>query len=119
MKIADAVNLVRIDGVVCQRFLLIDTPGGSPGTTLQVSGSTHAGGVVIQPIGGTTAPATWSAGEICSQSTQFVGFVGGAAIEEVVEAHCESGWDAYCDPGCAASVGSTITLVDPGVLVGG
>lgn len=121
LKVADAVNLAKISDVVCQRFVLTTQPGGSTGTTLQVSSQqgTGAGGVVFKPIAGGSPPATWTPGEICNQTTSLVGYSGAAAIEEVVAAGCESGWDAYCDPTCSASVGTTITILDPAVLVGG
>lgn len=120
VKAADAVNLALIDSTFCQRFILTTQSGGSPGTTLQTSPhGGGAGGVVFKPVGGSSPPATWTPGEICNQTTQLVGYSGGAAVQEVVGAYCETGWDAYCDPSCAASVGTTITLLDPAVLVGG
>ncbi len=118
VKVADAVNISRLSGAICQRFVLTTQTGGSPGMTMQVAGPI-SGGTVFRPIGGSSPPATWTPGEICNQGTQLVGYSGGASVQEVVSANCESGWDAFCDPSCAASVGSTITILDPAVLVGG
>ncbi|MCE9593024.1 MAG: thrombospondin type 3 repeat-containing protein [Planctomycetes bacterium] len=119
LKVADAINLVRIDGVLCQRLVLTTQSGGSPGNSIQVAGPLQTGGVVFKPIGGGTAPATWAPGAICSQTTKLVGYSGGSSVNEVTAASCETGWDAFCAPSCAASVGSTVMILDPAVLVGG
>ena len=39
--------------------------------------------------------------------------------QEVVAAYCIEGWDGYCPPTCAASVGSTYSTLDPIGLIGG
>jgi len=45
--------------------------------------------------------------------------IGPVIVQEVVDAGCEEGWDAYCDPGCAATIGTTVETLDPGALIGG
>lgn len=114
---ADALNLKLSATVVLQRLEVVSEPGNSPGTTVMSSQS--AGGSVFRPLGGSMIPAGWTAGEICSQTTTTVGYTGAAVTQEVTSASCQGGWDAYCDPGCAATVGTTIHTVDPGVLAGG
>ena len=48
-----------------------------------------------------------------------VGSNGASVINEIDQASCSS-FDSYCSPGdCAASVGQTVELPDPGILLGG
>ena len=77
-------------------------------------------GLLYRPLGGAQVPSNWTAGEICFQRLESVGTHGAVVTQEVTSATCISGWDGYCDSGsCAASVGSTVDLVDPAALVGG
>ncbi len=117
LKIADAINLANINSLIGQRLLTTTQSGGSPGTTIQVTSG--GGTTVFRPLGGSVTPPTWTPGEICSQTTQVVGYSGPTLTQEVIAADCETGWDAYCDMTCSASVGSTIQLLDPAVLAGG
>lgn len=78
----------------------------------------QSGGSVFHPLS-PVPPSSWEEGKICAQNVVLVGYAGGAAVQEVVSASCEDGWDGYCDPSCPASVGTTITTIDPAVLVGG
>jgi hypothetical protein len=114
---ADALNLFSSGNVILQH-VSTTTQGSSP-QALLMAGQGVSG--VYQPLGGANAatPSTWSSGEICSQSMVVVGVVGAVVIQEVMEAHCESGWESSCDGSCAASVGSMVQLVDPVALVGG
>jgi len=65
----------------------------------------------------TNAVLEWVPGEICGQTTAVAATMGPVIVEEVIEAACEPGWDSYCDPGCAASVGETIQSIDPAALI--
>jgi hypothetical protein len=59
----------------------------------------------------------WTPGEICGQTTAVAATIGPVVVNEVVAAGCEAGWDSYCDPGCAATVGDTFNSVDPVALI--
>jgi Bacterial TSP3 repeat len=72
-----------------------------------------------EPIDPSAVPTDWTPDAICAQGMTIAASVGPVVIQEVVEASCETGWDAYCDPGCSATVGSTVETLDPGALIGG
>ena len=72
-----------------------------------------------EPLDNEVVPKDWLAGQICMQSMVIAATVGPVIVQEVVEAECQSGWDAYCDPGCPATVGTTVETLDPGALLGG
>jgi len=72
-----------------------------------------------EPIDPGAVPPDWTPDQICAQGMTIAASVGPVVIQEVVEASCESGWDAFCDPGCPATVGSTVETLDPGALIGG
>lgn len=76
---------------------------------------------IAAPIdGGAVAVANdWTPGEICSQTTAVAATMGPVIVEEVIDAGCEPGWDSSCDPGCPATVGETMTRLDPVVLITG
>lgn len=78
-------------------------------------------GSIHEPIppGGGAVPGTWEPGQVCIQQSATVGTEGPLLIQEVVSAECQSGWNSYCDAGCAGSVGSTFTTVDTLALLGG
>jgi hypothetical protein len=117
LKVADAVNLASIENVIGQRLWTTTQSGESPGTTIQVP--TGGGSTVFRPLGGQQfPPPSWSPGSVCSQTMSTVGLVGATVTQEVTSASCETGWDAYCDPSCAASVGTTMQMIDPTVLAG-
>ena len=72
-----------------------------------------------EPIDPGSIPVDWTPDAICAQGMTIAASVGPVVIQEVVEASCETGWDAYCDPGCPATVGTTVETLDPGALIGG
>lgn len=115
---AAAMQVVSVDGVV---HWVMPAQNGIPG--MGNRGGLTGQGSVYAPIpadgGSGGLPSEWIPGEICYQTTQVVGMQGGIVIQEVITAECISGWDSYCKPNCAASVGSTYTTFDPGSLVGG
>lgn len=83
----------------------------------------HGIGAVLHPI-----PPNGSAGvpvpggsskEICYRTSEFVGIDGAVVYREVTSADCVPEWDAYCFPGCANSLGTTYSSIDPVALVGG
>ena len=76
-------------------------------------------GSVYRPIRTGGGSSNYTAGEICAQTTVIVGVVGALITQEVISAGCVTGWDAFCTPGCAASVGSTLKTIDPATLIGG
>jgi hypothetical protein len=82
------------------------TGGGSNGGNGSGSGS-----------GG--APASWEPGQVCFQHSATVGADGASVVNEVISASCVAGWEGFCPPSCASSVGSTYRTVDPLVLIGG
>jgi len=77
-------------------------------------------GVVYRPLtGGDQIPATWSSGQICFQRTAPVGVNGVSIINEVEASDCLD-MDTYCNTtDCAAAVGQSLELPDPGALIGG
>lgn len=95
---------------------------------------TH-GSLISSSVGGSTGPSQaqtsfygpvdadsileWTPGEICGQVTAVAATLGPVIVEEVVDAACEPGWDSYCDPGCAATVGDTLQRIDPVALING
>jgi hypothetical protein len=93
-----------------------------PRPTSSQSGPASSGRTSIYvplPVSGAGIPSSWSAGEVCFQRSSPVGVNGPIITEEVVDANCLTGWDAYCPPTCTATVGSTYTSVDPVGLIGG
>ena len=77
-------------------------------------------GVINRPLESSVdIPGDWTGGEICWQELTLVGVNGASIVYEIDSAACEQ-MDTYCKPAdCAATVGSSITLVDPGALIGG
>jgi hypothetical protein len=122
---ADAVNLVYQGGVISQ--LVASNRNGSNGSLPGGGGGGSGGsgggsgpGILYKPLGGSNIPANWMPGQLCYQSLSTVGSVGPVVTQEVTSAGCQGGWDGFCDSSnCAASVGSTVEILDPGLLVGG
>ena len=116
---ADAVNLGVVGGVVVE-FKLISystTMGAQPSYVFGQGSNT-----VYSPIGGSTGtppPSSWSSNRICSQQMVVSGVNGPVVTQEVAAAECESGWSSYCGSECAASVGSSVQMLDPIALIGG
>ncbi len=109
---AASTNLVMRGQTACE---LVQTSQISPAAAEQIGP-----GIIYRPLGGATAPITWSSGEICVQRMNSVGTRGAVVTQEVTAASCISGWDGFCDGGsCSSSVGTTVDLVDPMALVGG
>jgi len=117
---AATLHLTSVEGVVTwarpdRGFLPRLGPGG-------VGGPSPDAGTVYLPIpasGGGGLPQEWIPDEICYQVTRIVGFLDGVLVHEVISAECVPGWDSYCKPDCAASVGTTFMTLDPGSLLGG
>lgn len=112
---ADSLTLQVVDGELFERV--------SVDTNLLISASLQSastqGGVFRPLVAGGGSSASQAAGRICAQATMVVGVVGALVTQEVVEAGCVEGWDAYCTPGCAATIGMTIKSIDPAALIGG
>jgi hypothetical protein len=81
----------------------------------------HAGMSIgrYEPIDPAAVPIDWVPDSICAQAMSIAASVGPVVIQEVIEADCEAGWDAFCDPACPATVGTTVESLDPGALIGG
>jgi hypothetical protein len=76
-------------------------------------------GIVYRPLTAGSTPSTSTAGQICWQRTAVVGSSGASLVYEVEQANCED-FDSSCSSaGCASTVGGTITLPNPGGLLGG
>jgi len=131
VETADVIDLfVTDDGQIAQRkdyepqvFYASSNSATQTTTQGQGSGSPASGSVYVPvPITGesnSTAPTSWTPGQICVQRSTSVGASGAVQTREVVEAGCEDNWDSYCDPGCSGSVGTTYRVLDPVVLAGG
>lgn len=78
------------------------------------------GGVVYRPLSGDGATPTDSVpGQICWQELAPAGTNGASIQYEVERASCAD-FDSYCvQSDCAAKVGSTVSLPDPGRILGG
>jgi hypothetical protein len=110
---AGVTDLALIDGVVVEYVIgnIISSSSGRPGTAAPTMGT-------YGPVDADTV-LEWTPGEICGQTTAVAATMGPVIIEEVVDAGCEPGWDSYCDPGCASTVGETQQRLDPiGLIIG-
>ncbi len=114
---ADTVQLQNVDGVVA---LVASPPRPVPGQ-VPGGGSLTPGSIYIPlPAGGPgSVPSSWSEGSVCFQRSTPVAVNGAVVTQEVVSASCIEGFDGYCPPSCAASVGQTYSTVDPIGLIGG
>jgi hypothetical protein len=109
---ADAVSLVNVDGVVA----LLGPPPPQNGHTEILPGSIY----IPLPSGGPgSVPSSWSEGSVCYQRAAPVAVNGAVVTQEVISAGCVEGFEGYCPPSCAASVGSTYSTIDPIGLIGG
>lgn len=109
---AGVTDLALIDGVVVEY-----TSGGMLAAAVG-RGSFAPAASFYGPVD-SSAILEWTPGEICGQTTAVAATLGAVIIEEVVDAGCEPGWDSYCDPGCAATVGETLQRLDPVALING
>jgi len=108
---AATIHLTYRNGAVLELVNLSAPAASIPGEIVPV---------LQRPLGGSYIPDGWVPGSLCFQEVEVVGYVGPLIKEEVVAAGCQDGWDGFCDPiGCEASVGSTLAVLDPGVLIGG
>lgn len=115
---ADALNLFDVNGVIVSRFVTSSTAATSKNSSNWGNFSTGQ----YKPLTGSgkAPPPSWAGGSVCSQTVATAGVSGSVVSQEVVAAGCATGWDSYCDgAACAATVGSTIKLVDPISLIGG
>jgi hypothetical protein len=138
---ADSIDLVVIDGMICQRLdggevlAALQSSGGGLSGTFDASGGVTGAGSIFQPIynpgtgtggggsinggGGNSNPAVTVPGQVCVQRTETVGVSGGAVVQEVVTADCYDGWDGFCSPSCLGTVGKRIRTLDPITYSGG
>jgi len=111
---ADAINLLCKGGIPVQYFQTAPQGSGPPSYALG-----QGTGGLYTPLSGDSVPMDWTPGEVCAQSLVVVGVSGPIVTQEVVSAACQSGWDGYCDSGCAATTGTTVDILDPAALIGG
>ena len=120
-EVASSVDFIYRGGVICLRIPTrsISPSQSLPGGTGGTSGGSTDVHFPIPPGGEDEIPIDWVSGEICQQRSTVVASNGAVLIREIIEADCESGWDSYCDPGCAGSIGQTYESIDPVILIGG
>lgn len=138
VETADAVNLFSA-GDPGERIITMRVPvgddtattyamqtGGGGGPTSSASQQANQQGAsVYRPVPtqaenpGSSIPSTWTPGQVCVQQSTVVGSGGGVVTNEVVDSECVEEWDAYCDPGCQASIGHLYRTVDAVSLIGG
>lgn len=114
---ADTVRLQNVDGVVAlvtSPPRPMPSPGGGP--TPMSPGSIY---IPLPANGPGSIPSSWSAGSVCYQRSSPVAVNGAVVTQEIVSASCFEGFDGYCPPSCASSVGQTYQTVDPIGLIGG
>ena len=117
VEVADAVNVISMSGVLVEYHLLNTDAGPGPIPPAGSQGASTTG--VYTPLDDGAVPSNWIPGQICAQTVTISGVVNGVVTQEVINAMCEDGWDAYCDPACASTVGGTIQVLDPVSLIGG
>lgn len=131
---ADVLDLVNIDGTICQRVdgdrvMSSALPSGDSGKDVVVDASGSAEGTpsvflpvfgpgLGDPVSGNTVSSS-TPGQICVQQTVAVGVAGGSVVQEVVAAECVEGWDGFCSTACAGSVGDRVRTLDPITYSGG
>lgn len=116
---ADAVNLGVVGGVIVEHSIIAFTTTSTPNPSLVFGQGTTT---VYQPLGGSTGappPQSWTSSKICAQQMVVSGVNGPVVEQEVSSAECTDGWSSYCGSDCAASAGSTVTMLDPLALIGG
>ena len=88
---------------------------------LSSSGGSGTQGVVYRPLAGDDelTAGGWQAGKVCFQQAAAVGSTGASILYEIDGADCIP-MDTQCNPSdCAAGVGTSLDLPDPGGLIGG
>jgi hypothetical protein len=115
---ADAAQLIDFGGQIV--FCKVDHSSIASWHNM-ATGHQHpsSAGLIYVPLGDGDGPLNWTPGAICYQQMQTVGTSGAVVTQEVVSADCVDGWDGSCPPGCADTVGTTSTTVDPLLLIGG
>lgn len=108
---AGVANLALIQDVVVQYI-----PAGLSLAASSRPGQSTVPNSFYGPVDA-NAVLEWTPGEICGQTTVIAATMGPVVVQEVVAAGCDPGWDSLCDPGCAATVGTTIQTVDPVALL--
>lgn len=122
---ADAKRLISSGSVVVMQMqnpLILGTGGlqGSGTSGTGTSTGLNLGSIYVPlPVAGNNGESYWTPGQVCVQQTQTVAASGATLTHEIVSAECQFGWDGFCPPDCASSVGDTYTTVDPTVLIGG
>jgi len=103
--VADGMTFVDFSGVTMILEPLPDDLGG---------------GLIYKPlVPEDDLPASFDRGQICWQGTSQVGSNGTNAVHEVQSAGCEASDSSCSGSDCSASVGTTVEVIDPGVLIGG
>ena len=83
------------------------------------AGSSQGAGAAYRPIvPSEELPSNFTPGQMCVQELALAGAEGAVSVYEVQGADCQPA-DAYCSPGCAATAGSTVQVLDPLALLGG
>jgi hypothetical protein len=122
---SSALNLVASKGYITEVAVVtraVPPPTTAPPTSFSSTNtmaSSYAD-ILYKPLGGQGPPDGWNAGQICLQTIEVVGAVGALITQEIVDADCVGGFDGFCDTtNCIGSIGDTLDLIDPGVLIGG
>lgn len=104
----DGLNITQIDGIPVEVDIITSPGSGEPS------------GLVYRPLVTTdNLPSTFESGKSCSQETADAGSSGASLFLEITNASCTSS-DGSCNgAACAASVGSTVEVLDPATLIGG
>ena len=107
---ADAVNLTVVQQQIFEQVITGYMMTELIGVGLGVGG-------VYRPLTGDPGGDPVM-GEICAQTTIVVGVINGIVTQEVATAECIGGWEAFCAPGCEATVGTQIRSIDAAALIG-
>lgn len=123
---ADVMNLIDMGGVITE----VERSGAgvpAPSKSMQTSGGNASGGgtapqggLIYSPlVGDDDVPPKFSAGQICFQLTSPIGINGASVVQEIESAGCQPA-ESYCSPSdCSSSIGGTVEVVDPALLIGG
>ncbi len=111
---AGVTNLVDMNGTKVE---FVYTSAASLGA--RPGGVAPTGTGYYRPVDASSVPLEWTPGSICVQTLHTLGSQGPIVTHEVVDADCEVGFDASCSPDCESTLGDTIDILDPGVLIGG
>jgi hypothetical protein len=107
------LSLIDVDGVTVSIERAARTHNSS-------ATQDSASGVVYRPLAADDEiPASWSSGQVCYHRTAPVGVNGASVVHEIEAANCQP-MDTYCSGSdCAASVGRSVELPNPGAIAGG